>query len=387
MLVAGSLAACQSADAGPNPVVTADPAAAQASAAPTESVAQLEIVPADGATDVRLDAPVSVAVTQGTVLDVHVTGPDGADVAGHAAIGRQTWASTGALRSNTAYTVTSKAVDDAGRQTSTTSTFTTLTAEHVVDASILPRDGWSVGVGMPIIVSFDRPVHDKAAVERRLSVTTTPAVTGAWRWESAKQVQWRPREYWVPGTTVTVDVDLPGVEAAPGVWGGKAQSSTFQIGSATVSTVDIAAHTLTITRDGAPLRTIPITTGKDGYETRNGTKVIISRETEHRMDAATLGTDKNDPDYYNLVVKYAMRLTWSGEFIHAAPWSVGQQGSANVSHGCTGMSTADAKWLFEQSKVGDVVTFVGGQRSLEWGNGYTAWEMGFEQWAQGSALR
>ena len=177
------------------------------------------------------------------------------------------------------------------------------------------------------------------------------------------------------------------VEAAPGVWGGKAQSSTFQIGSATVSTVDIAAHTLTITRDGAVLRTIPITTGKDGYETRNGTKVIISRETEHRMDAATLGTDKNDPDYYNLVVKYAMRLTWSGEFIHAAPWSVGQQGSANVSHGCTGMSTADAKWLFEQSKVGDVVTFVGGQRSLEWGNGYTAWEMGFEQWAQGSALR
>ena len=89
----------------------------------------------------------------------------------------------------------------------------------------------------------------------------------------------------------------------------------------------MAAHTLTITRDGALLRTIPITTGKNGYETRNGTKVIISRETERRMDAATLGTDKNDPDCYDLVVKYAMRLTWSGEFIHAAPWSVGQQGS------------------------------------------------------------
>ncbi len=92
------------------------------------------------------------------------------------------------------------------------------------------------------------------------------------------------------------------------------------------------------------------------------------------------------PSTDNLNVKYAMRLTWTGEFIHAAPWSTGSQGRANVSHGCTGASTADAKWMMDQSKVGDVVTFVNGSRKLEQDNGWTAWNMSFEEWAAGSAL-
>jgi lipoprotein-anchoring transpeptidase ErfK/SrfK len=383
--LAVSLAACQSAEAGEGAVAGASRGSA-ASTVTAPPRAEVTTVPADGATGVRPDAPVSVAVEDGTVVDVDVLANGGDPVAGQATVGRTTWATTAPLKPGTTYSVTAKVVDAAGHETTRTSSFTTLTAERTLEASILPRGGWTVGVGMPVVVSFDTPVKDKAAVESRLSVSTAPQLEGAWRWESDKQVQWRPRDFWPSGTTATVRAALAGVEAAPGTWGESDESATFTIGSAMVSTVDIAAHSMTVTRDGQVLRTIPITTGKRGYETRNGTKVIISRESEHRMDAATLGTDKSDPDYYNLLVKYAMRLTWSGEFLHAAPWSVGHQGEANVSHGCTGLSTQDAQWLFGQSKVGDVVNFTGGQRALEWGNGYTAWEMPFEQWAQGSAL-
>jgi lipoprotein-anchoring transpeptidase ErfK/SrfK len=98
------------------------------------------------------------------------------------------------------------------------------------------------------------------------------------------------------------------------------------------------------------------------------------------MDAATTGTDPNDPEYYNIKVKYAMRLTYSGEFLHQAEWSVGSQGRANVSHGCTGMSPTNAKWLFDRSKMGDVVVYQGSSRPLEWGNGYTAWDMSYSRW-------
>ena len=107
----------------------------------------------------------------------------------------------------------------------------------------------------------------------------------------------------------------------------------------------------------------------------------MSREATVRMDAASTGTDPKDPNYYNIVVHWALRLTYSGEFLHAAPWSVGSQGRANVSHGCTGMSDTNAKWMYDNSHVGDVVVFVGSKRPLEWGNGYTAWNKSFSDWS------
>jgi lipoprotein-anchoring transpeptidase ErfK/SrfK len=400
---AALLAGCQVADAG-----TQDAAPRPTITTPTYAEAAVVVTPADSASDVRPDAPVEVSVTDGSVVDVTVApagSGDGADadqtaagteqaaavtavegIQGVAGPGRRTWTSTEALDVGTRYQVQVETVDGAGRRETHTSWFTTLTPEDTAEVSILPRDGWTVGVGMPVIVSFDEDVENRAAVEKRLSVSTEPALEGAWRWESDRQVQWRPREFWPSGATATVAADLDGVEVAPGVWGTDDDEVTFEVGSAMVSTVDVDDHTMTVRRNGEVLRTIPITTGKDGFETRNGTKVIISRETEHRMDAATTGISKDDPEYYDVVVEYAMRLTWSGEFIHAAPWSVGQQGSANVSHGCTGLSTADAKWMFDHSKVGDVVQFVDSARPLEWGNGYTAWNMDFDRWAQGSAL-
>jgi lipoprotein-anchoring transpeptidase ErfK/SrfK len=139
--------------------------------------------------------------------------------------------------------------------------------------------------------------------------------------------------------------------------------------------------------DGELARTIPITGGKPGFTTRSGVKVIMEKFESKRMDAATTGIDPDDPEYYNLSnVQYAMRETYSGEFIHAAPWSVGAQGSANVSHGCVGMSTENAAWLFEQSTVGDVVIVTGSDRELEEGNGWTDWNVSWAEYREGSAL-
>jgi lipoprotein-anchoring transpeptidase ErfK/SrfK len=170
--------------------------------------------------------------------------------------------------------------------------------------------------------------------------------------------------------------------------GRRTVTSSFSIGARQISTVDIVKHTLTVTRNGKVIKVIPVTTGmtdsKPTFLTRGGIKVIMSRESSVRMDAATTGTDPKDPNYYNLTVHWALRLTYSGEFLHAAPWSVAQQGKANVSHGCTGMSDADAKWMYDHSQVGDVVVYVHSKRPLEWGNGYTAWNKSFDDWSKGA---
>jgi lipoprotein-anchoring transpeptidase ErfK/SrfK len=358
-----------------------------ASASPTVSkapAAQIFVDPVAGSAAVRLDKQVSVRVTGGRLTSVQLSSPGRDPLDGEMSADSSSWQLTQPLGSGRDYTLVATASSTDGQVSSTTSTFSTLTPKKRVKATIQPGDGWKVGVGMPVIVHFDRSVTDRDAVEEALSVTSKPSVEGAWRWQSSTEVQWRPRNYWPSGTKVSVDARLTGVEAAKGVWGTSSTSSDFTIGNSMISTVDVAAHKLTVRRNGKVIRTIPVTTGKSGFETRNGIKVIITRETSRRMDAATTGTDPKDPNYYNVVVKYAMRLTWSGEFLHAAPWSVYAQGHSNVSHGCTGMSTANALWLFEHSKVGDVVIYRNSHRSLEWGNGYTAWDMPFSTWASGN---
>jgi lipoprotein-anchoring transpeptidase ErfK/SrfK len=380
-----ALAGCSGSDE-PNtsPVAAQSPRAGKpATAAPT-APAQFAVTPANGTASVRLDGPVKVTVTGGKLTSVTVAGADGVPLLGAFAAGGTVWSSTAPLAAGARYTVSAAALTAAGQPATSTSSFTTLAPDKTVSASVVPGEGWTVGIGMPVIVNFSRPIKDRAAAVRALTVTSTPKVEGAWRWFSSEQVQWRPRAYWPAGTKVTVTTALAGVEISPGVWGKRSKSTTFQVGSAMISTVDVNAHTLTVRRDGQVIRTIPVTTGKQGFTTRNGVKVIMSRESSRQMDAETTGIARDNPEYYNLNVKYAMRLTHSGEFLHAAPWSVGSQGRANVSHGCTGMSTENARWLFSQSKVGDVVVYTGSKRPLEWGNGYTAWDMPFEQWSTGS---
>jgi len=230
-------------------------------------------------------------------------------------------------------------------------------------------------------------VTDKATIEKHLSVTSTPKQTGAWHWISDHEVHWRPKSYWRAGTDVAVDVDINSVPAGAGIFGQEDRHVEFHVGSANIYKVNAQTHQMQVFSDGQLLRTIPITTGKPGFITRSGVKVIIEKFRRHRMNSETIGIGRDNPEYYDLDnVEYAMRVTYSGEFVHAAPWSVGSQGYANVSHGCTGMSTSNAGWLYSISKRGDVVEYTGTDRQMEFTNGYGDWNESFATYAKGSAL-
>jgi lipoprotein-anchoring transpeptidase ErfK/SrfK len=171
------------------------------------------------------------------------------------------------------------------------------------------------------------------------------------------------------------------------VYGQMSRTTGFHVGDSVISKVDVAAHLMRTFVNGKLARTIPVSAGKPGFTTRSGVKVIIEKFRQKRMNAATIGIEQGDPEYYDLSnVEYALRVTYSGEFLHAAPWSVGSQGAANVSHGCVGMSTADAAWLYGLTKRGDVVDVTGSDRQMTLTNGYGDWNASFADYKQGSAV-
>jgi lipoprotein-anchoring transpeptidase ErfK/SrfK len=329
---------------------------------------------------------VTVTATDGRLAAVTVTGPKG-PLKGEISADGSVWtAKRGNLGFGATYTVEATAIDQRGVPTTTTDAFRTLEPKALFGGVVSPRQDATVGVGMPISVTFDREIKNRAEVENALVVYTPTPIEGAWSWSSPSQVQFRPKEYWPANIDVTVDLDLKGVEAERRVYGAKNTSTTFSIGPRMITQVDALSHTAKVFRDGDRLRTLPITTGKPGFETRSGVKVIVSKERNRLMDAATGGTDPSDPEYYAIDVEYAMRVTYSGEFLHAAPWSVGSQGYANVSHGCIGMSTVNAQWLYDLSNVGDVVEVTGTNSPQNLGNGITVWNEGWDEWLQDSQM-
>jgi lipoprotein-anchoring transpeptidase ErfK/SrfK len=361
---------------------------AQAAAEAVVKKAPLAVISISPAylTGVRPDAPVTVSVANGKLTSVVMTGRKGRAVAGSTAADGATWTATGTRLLNTTYTVLATAANADGVTSSAQAEFTTLKPKHRLTTSISPLNGQTVGVGMPIVVRLSDPVKDRAAVETGLTVTTSKAIEGSWTWLSDQELHFRPREYWPAGTKVTVDVKLQDVEAGGGVWGDEDRTIRFSVGSSMVSVVDVNRLRLTVYRNGKVARVIPVSTGKAGFLTRNGIKVISEKHVLKIMDAQTIGISKSDPEYYRLEVPYALRVTNSGEFVHAAPWSVASQGRARVSHGCVGMSTPNAIWLFNQTHVGDIVQVVGSPRHLEPGNGWTDWNVKWSTWLKGSAL-
>jgi lipoprotein-anchoring transpeptidase ErfK/SrfK len=359
---------------------------APSSTAPAVSKVKLTLTPGADVHGVMPTARVTVRAQDGRVVKVVLKATTGKSVTG--AIGRDgIWRSKPELLPYaTTYTLTAHGVDSDGIGREVSSHFTTVKPGHRLDTSISPLGGSVVGVGIPIIVKLSAPVGDRAAVEKRLTVTTSRPVRGAWSWISDSEVHWRPKSYWPAGTDVTVAVRLNGLHAGKGVWGDEQRDVKFHVGDAMVSTVDSANHKMTITRNGKVLRVIPITTGKPGFITRSGIKVILSKERSRIMDSTTIGIPFGSPGYYRLNVQYAMRVTWSGEFVHAAPWSAASQGLANVSHGCTGMSMANAVWFYNLTKVGDVVKFINSPRHLEPQNGWTDWNVPWSTWLKGDAL-
>ncbi|WP_099898576.1 Ig-like domain-containing protein [Streptomyces sp. TLI_171] len=324
---------------------------------------------------------------------VTVTGPDGQPVAGQLAADQQHWQTTDPLRAGTAYTVKVAAEDGNGGHGESETTFTTDAAQHVVTAELGPDSSGSgvYGVGQPLTVKLSEAVTDPAArqqIERGLTITSQPAVTGAWYWVDDENLHFRPQDYWPANTTVKLAYDLPGVRISDGVFGGEQQTLALRTGDRVEALVDAGTHELTYKRNGAVVKTIPVTTGKPGFSTRNGIKVVLGQEADVRMSGETIGIPEGSSESYDLDVKWATRVTWSGEYVHAAPWSTWAQGKENVSHGCTGMSTDEAKWFFDNTRVGDIVQVVNSQgHEMEpFGNGFGDWNINFDEYAKHSAL-
>lgn len=368
-----------------------DPGASPAGGAQeasSDAATQVRVATSVGETGpVPVDELVEVTAEGGTIEEVVVRG-GGARLRGEPSDGGTRWRATDRLEPGTRYQVRALAVDGEGRRATHRSTFHTqdLPMARQTFPSIAPLEGETVGVGMPVIIQFDVPVTDRAGIERHLSVQSSPRQVGSWHWVSDTEVHWRPKRYWQPGTEVTVDADINSVPAGNGVYGQVSRTVSFEIGDSVVSKVDVASHRMQVFVNGDLARTMPISAGKPGFITRSGTKVVIEKARDKVMDAATLGIAKSDPEYYRLDVEYAMRVTYSGEFLHAAPWSAGSQGVANVSHGCVGMTTDNAAWLYDLTKRGDVVEVTGSARRMSLYNGFGDWNAGFEEYARGSAL-
>jgi len=339
---------------------------------------------------VRVDTVVKVTGTGGRLQDVTLTPAAGAAVSGSLSVDGSSWQAGSRLEPGTAYTLRASLASADGSTTSLTRRFRTeaLSLARQTYASIAPLHGQKVGVGFPVVVHFDVPVTDRASIEKHLSVVSQPAQQGSWRWFSDTEVHWRPKHYWKAGSTVTVHADINSVPAGGGIYGQSDREATFKVGDRHIYDVNTRTDQMKVYSNHKLLRTIPVTTGQAGFVTRSGIKVIVEKDAKHTMNSETIGIPKGNPNYYNMKdVQWAMRMTYSGEFIHAAPWSVASQGRENVSHGCTGMSTANADWLYHMTLVGDVVNEHGTGRPMEVSNGYGDWNLSFKEYKKGSALQ
>ena len=383
VLASTALAACQS---GKGTTSSDTPAGEASSSAPAVPPVTLTTSVGRDPKDVPITHSVRVKASGGSLKSVTVRSPQGTL---QGAMAGDAWTASGRLEPGTNYTVKAVAERSDGEQVTRRSRFHThdLTLDEQTFASIAPLQGETVGVGMPVIVTFDVPVTDKASIEKHMTVQASPQQRGSWHWISDTEAHWRPKRYWQAGTDVSVNLDINSIPAGGGIYGQEDRHVDFHIGDAHVYKVNARTDQMQVLSNGKLIRTIPITTGKPGFTTRSGVKVIIEKYKSKRMNSETIGIKKNNPEFYNIGnVQWAMRVTYSGEFLHAAPWSVASQGHANVSHGCTGMSTANADWLFHMSRRGDVVEYTGTDKPMEFTNGYGDWNESFPDYRSGSAL-
>lgn len=343
---------------------------------------------------VDADRPLEVTAEDGgaRLTDVLAVDGDGRRVAGELAEDGSGWRSTTPLVAGAAYTVRVSTESADGRPGRRTVRFDTgdATGGKRLKVAFGPESG-TYGVGQPVTAELSRAVSEpeqRRLVERGLRVRSQPRTEGAWHWVDDRKLHYRPKEYWPARATVTVRSALAGVRIRKNLHGAADASLTLRTGDRVEAVADAAALEMRVERNGEVARTMPITTGKAGFRTRNGTKVILGRDSFVRMRSTSIGIGRGSSEFYDLPVHWATRLTWSGEYVHGAPWSTGSQGYANVSHGCTGMSTADAKWFFDNVRRGDLVTHVNteGSRMPAFGNGFGDWNLDWEEWRAGSAL-
>ncbi|MFF3709432.1 L,D-transpeptidase [Streptomyces phaeochromogenes] len=361
------------------------------------SAAKILISAKDGSTAASINST-GVKVSDGRLTEVSMKeSATGADVPGTLAANGKSWKPKEQLERGTKYQISATAKDGDGKPSAANSIFTTVSTDNSFIGTYTPDGGTKVGVGMPVSFTFDKAIGDgkfRKDVQSHITVTSSSGQKVVGHWFGAQRLDFRPQAYWKAGSKVTMKIDLDGVEGANGVYGVQDKTVAFTVGRSQVSTVDVNTQTMTVVRDGRTVKTIPISAGSPDNSTYNGQMVISEKFRQTRMNGSTVGYGG---EYDIADVPNAMRLTTSGTFIHGNYWynkgnpPFGKQGT---SHGCVGMADVQgaggdtvAKWFFDNSLVGDVVTVKNSpDKTVAPDNGLNGWNMAWSAWTAGSAL-
>lgn len=384
-----ALAACGRDREAPEFVATSPAATPStgASASPAQPFS-LAVTPPANAKNLPISAEIGTKITGGQITAVTLRDNEGDSVTGAMRDDGTSWVPSRPLKYGRTYTATVTASRAEGGAETRTTTFSTMKSRRgqEIGTGLYLFDGRTYGVAMPVVAEFHPGIapKERASVQRRLFVTSDPPQPGVWHWVSGgTQAYYRPPDYWQPGTKLTVRLGLDGHPVGGGRYGGQDRRATVTIGRKLTMEVDNRTKKMSVYENGTLVKQMPVSLGKKSTPSSSGTMVIMEKKETTVFDTfAELGPREG----YRTNINYAQRLTWGGEYIHSAPWSVGDQGRRNVSHGCVNMSPRNAVWLFKRTLIGDPVTVRGTERGLEDGNGWTAWTYSWSEFIKGSAL-
>ncbi|MGH3701477.1 MAG: L,D-transpeptidase [Pseudonocardiaceae bacterium] len=354
---------------------------------PPRPQAQVSTLPADKSADISPTLPVSVQVTKGVVLQVALTNPEGKTVAGTLSADRRSWTNAEPLGYGKTYTWSGTAAGLDRLPVPIAGSFSTVTPQRQLHATLNIGDGDTVGIAAPIILQFDDHVSDKAAAERALQVQTSVPTEGSWAWlpddNGGSRAHYRPRDYWRSGTQVSVTAKLYGVAYGDGAFGREDLNTKFTIGRAQIVKADVNSHRMIVVRDGQEVMNFPASYGLSSDSNRNttsGIHVVMNKAQTVLMTNRAYG-------YVNIPEHWAVRISNNGEFIHANPETTGVQGSANVTHGCVNLSTANAQEYYETATFGDPVEIINSPTPLTGTDGdIYDWTVPWDHWLTMSSL-
>ncbi|MBE7190963.1 MAG: L,D-transpeptidase family protein [Gordonia polyisoprenivorans] len=376
--------------------------ASASSSAPAGAGVDVVFTPQPDTSGVDPLARVSVSVSAGTLSSVVMVNGEGREIPGILTPDRMSWKPGEPLGFDKTYTLTVVGRDPRGGEHRAVSTFTTLAPSNQTALSFTTTGGNTLndestyGIGLVVVAHFDEPIGDRAAAEKRLSVTTEPATQGAWMWVDDQNAHWRPQRYYEPGTRVQVTGSIYGVALGGGLYGQEDVQRSFTIGRSHISIADDRTKQVSVYDNGVLVRTMPTSMGMGGSEVVNGQTIsfwtqrgvytVLDKANPVIMDSSTFGLPINSRLGYRETIYYATRISTDGIYLHQLESSIWAQGNTNTSHGCLNLNPDNARWFYDFSIPGDVVEVrnTGGEPLTQAQNG--DWSVPWTTWMAGSAL-